>query len=449
MCLHKLLNLGRFTGVMMVVSVSAVAQEHPVYLLNLDDALRLAEKNNVKIIRSGIESEIGEEMVKETKEQRLPEIDFNSSYARVSNITEFTRGNFGNSKITPIIPQMYGSGLTGSVPLYKGGAINAAVRKSEIENKMTQLNYQKTIKDVHLEVASLYLGVYKLMETKKLIAENIEEEKKRLKEVQSLYRNGVVTKNEILRAELQIAEREQALLANKKETDIMLHEIRLMLQLPEEVHVEVDTTRLLSRLMYKERDYHGIAATGNEELLLSRQGEQLQHLNVRIARSGYYPQIRLFGSYAYKYPNYMFFPPDPYPYTFGQVGIDAVFSISGLYKNRTKVATAKKREEAARSEVQVKENEIEEKVFRNYTQYNELLDRFSVADKAEELAAENYRLVRLQYLNQLSLVTEMIDADNALLEARYNKVALRIDAAMKYYELLHASGISLTLNNNN
>lgn len=145
----------------------------------------------------------------------------------------------------------------------------------------------------------------------------------------------------------------------------------------------------------------------------------------------------------------MFFPPDPYPYTFGQVGVDMVFNISGLYKNRAKVATAKKREEAARSEVQVKENEIEEKVFRNYTQYNELLDRFPVAEKAEQLAKENYRLVRLQYLNQLSLVTEMIDADNALLEARYNKVALRIDAAMKYYELLYASGISLTLNNNN
>jgi hypothetical protein len=35
----------------------------------------------------------------------------------------------------------------------------------------------------------------------------------------------------------------------------------------------------------------------------------------------------------------------------------------------------------------------------------------------------------------------MVDADNALLQAKYNKIATRIDAEMKHYELLHTAGL--------
>lgn len=450
MCMHKLLNLSTCISISaLFAGTQVIAQEHPVYRLNLDDALGLAEKNNASIIKSGIETEISEEETKEAKELRLPDFDFNATYSRVSNITEFTSGNFSNKKITPIIPEMYGTVLSGSIPLFKGNAINNTIRKSEIENHTSQLYYSKTQKDVYLEIASLYLGAYKLLEAERLIKENIEEEKERLKEVITLHKNGVVTKNEIIRAELQLTEREQSLLTNKKDMAIVLHELKLALQLPEETEVEIDTTALLERTPYKERDYTALAKTGREELLISGNSEQLSLLDVKIAKSGYYPQIKLFGNYAYKYPNYMFFPPDPYPYTFGQIGIEAVFNISGLYKNKTKVALAKRREEAAKAETRVIQNEVEEQVFKNYTQYHEILDKFAVADKAEELALENYRLVKLQYLNQLSLITEMVDADNALLQAKYNKVAVRIDAAMKYYELLHASGISIAHSHTN
>ena len=82
---------------------------------------------------------------------------------------------------------------------------------------------------------------------------------------------------------------------------------------------------------------------------------------------------------------------------------------------------------------------MSDKVFKEYTQYHEILDRLPVTDKALELAEENYRIVKLKYLNQLVLITEMIDADNTLLEARFKKIATRIDAAMKYYELLHTA----------
>ena len=101
MCMHKLLNLSTCISISaLFAGTQVIAQEHPVYRLNLDDALGLAEKNNASIIKSGIETEISEEETKEAKELRLPDFDFNATYSRVSNITEFTSGNFSNKKIT-------------------------------------------------------------------------------------------------------------------------------------------------------------------------------------------------------------------------------------------------------------------------------------------------------------------------------------------------------------
>ena len=38
-------------------------------------------------------------------------------------------------------------------------------------------------------------------------------------------------------------------------------------------------------------------------------------------------------------------------------------------------------------------------------------------------------------------MTDMIDADNSLLEAQFNIISTKIDALMHYYELQYAAGL--------
>ena len=92
-------------------------------------------------------------------------------------------------------------------------------------------------------------------------------------------------------------------------------------------------------------------------------------------------------------------------------------------------------------QTEIVKDEIQDKLFKDHTQYQEILEKFVVVDKALDLANENYRIVKLKYLNQLVLITEMVDADNALLQAKYNKISTRLDAILKHYELLHTAGI--------
>lgn len=307
--------------------------------------------------------------------------------------------------------------------------------------KLLRFKKEKTQNDVELEVIANYLGIYKLMQLQKIIDENIKEEHNRLKEVQSLKKHGTVTKNEVLRAELQLSDRELSALNNSKNIQILLHNFKTLLQLPEVQEISIDTTASIDENGMDPYDFYMRHALENEEMRIASQEINIRKTELNLVKGNYYPKINFFGNYALSYPNYRFFPPDPYLYSLGQVGIEASFDLSSLYKNATKVRMANTKIEWQKVQAQLVKNKMQDELFKNHTQYQEVIEKFKVVDKALELADENYRIVKLKYLNQLVLITEMVDADNALLQAKYSKVATRIDAAMKHYELLHTAGL--------
>ncbi|MDN3671531.1 TolC family protein [Flavobacterium branchiarum] len=414
-------------------------QSNPI---SLQEAIKIAKENNKNILKSRIEIDISKENIKETKELRLPEIDFNTSYSRITNLTEFKSGFLKDKEVTHTIPEMYNVGTAIKVPLYVGNKINNAIKIAKQENAIALVKSEKTESDIELEVIATYLGIQKMMELQKIIEENIKEEQSRLKEVQSLKNHGTITKNEVLRAELQLSDRELNSLTNSKNIKIALNELKTILQLPEEEVIAIDeATSLNENAKLDDYSFYLSNTLQNEEMRIAYQEIEIKKTEVKLAKGNYYPKINFFGDYNFKYPNYMFFPPNPYLYSLGQVGIEASFSLSGLYKNKTKVHIANSKVELQKTQSEIVKNKVQDELFKNHTQYQEIVEKIVVVDKALELATENYRIVKLKYLNQLVLITEMVDADNALLQAKFNKIATRIDAEMKHYELLHTAGL--------
>ena len=420
---------------------SLEAQE--IHSVSLSEAVKLAKENNKKILRSQLETTLSEQNIKERRELRLPDIELNGEYSRITNITEFKGNGFLNGKeVTKAIPEIYQVNSAFKMPIYAGNKINNAIKIANQENEIAKIKTEKTENDIELEVVANYLAIYKMMELQKIFEENIKEEKSRLKEVQSLQKHGTVTKNEVLRAELQLSDRELNSLTNSKNIKIALHDLKTLIQLPENEDVAIDTTANIDEMNSLDPyDFYLEKAFQNEEMRMASQELNIKKTELKLAKGNYLPTVNFFGNYGFYYPNYKFFPPNPYLYTLGQIGIEAHFDISALYKNKTKVEQATTQIEWQKMQSEIIKDEIQDKLFKEHTQYQEILEKFVVVDKALDLANENYRIVKLKYLNQLVLITEMVDADNALLQAKYNKISTRLDAILKHYELLHTAGI--------
>ncbi|WP_456312785.1 TolC family protein [Pseudomonas shirazensis] len=418
-------------------------QAQEIHAVSLDEALQLAKENNKKILRSQLETTLSEQNIKERKELRLPDIELNGEYSRITNITEFKGNGFLNGKeVTKAIPEIYQVNSSFKMPIYAGNKINNAIKIANQESEIAKIKTEKTENDIELEVVANYLAIYKMMELQKIFEENIKEEKSRLKEVQSLQKHGTITKNEVIRAELQLSNRELNSLTNSKNIKIALHDLKTLIQLPETEEITIDATANMDELNGLDPyDFYLEKAFQNEEMRMASQELNIKKTELKLVKGNYLPTVNFFGNYGFYYPNYKFFPPNPYLYTLGQIGIEAHFDISALYKNKTKVQQASTEIEWQKMQSEIIKDEIQDKLFKEHTQYQEILEKFVVVDKALDLANENYRIVKLKYLNQLVLITEMVDADNALLQAKYNKISTRLDAILKHYELLHTAGI--------
>lgn len=410
--------------------------------ISLTEALKIAKENNRIILKSRIEEKISEENQKQAKQLRYPEVDLHGAYSKITNLTEFKNGFLQGASVTKTIPEIYDISSSFRMPIYEGDKINTLIKKARQENEISRLNVEKKENDIQLEVVAAFLEIYEMQELQKIINESIKEEQERLKEVKAFKAHGTVTKNEVLRAELQLADRELNALTNAKNIKIAHHNLKTLLQLPEEEEVLLDTSTIFENpTKLPDYNFYLEKTMNNEEMRIAGQELDIRKSELQLTKANYYPKISFFGNYNLRYPNYMFFPPSPYLYSLGQIGVEMTFSLSNLYKNKSRVQAANLKVAAQQTETEIIKDKMKDKIFANYLQYEEVLDKVPVTEKSLALATENYRIVKMKYLNQLVLITEMVDADNALLQAKFNKIAVKIDEVMKRYTLLHTAGI--------
>jgi outer membrane protein TolC len=76
-----------------------------------------------------------------------------------------------------------------------------------------------------------------------------------------------------------------------------------------------------------------------------------------------------------------------------------------------------------------------------YQNYLSSEKKIEVYAKAVEQANENYRIVKNKYDNSLVTTTDLLDADEAQLQAKLNHVFAQADAMVSYNKLLQTAGV--------
>lgn len=411
-------------------------------LLKLSKAIEIGLQNNKKLQISSIQNKLTELKEEDLKNEKLPNVNFHTGFGVRSNLRQYEDGLFSPSTKYKVPRVKYDFTLSANIPIYMGGKLNNEVDKASIETEIAQLSTRKNQRELRMQIITAYLQALHLQEQQKLISDKMREDSIVIKQTKTLKKNGLVTYNEVLRTELQLSNHKMSFTELENEIAILEHEVKTILAIPEKNEVHLDTQEL-----FTETDHIGLvdemileANEKNESLQIAKDDLTLKELDKKITKANVLPTISAGAEYGLNYPNMMFFPPQKYLNRIGMVGVNVSIPLSNFFKNKQKMQMADENISIAKLQIEDKQNQIKHDVFASNKRLEEAIEKIEIAEQAINQAKENYRIVKTKYINKLSLITELIDADNAFLEAESNLISLQINKQLKYYQLQYTLG---------
>ena len=440
--IFKFVKYQLLTLLLMLSGLSYAQNEIDYNQLKLSKAIEIGLQNNKKLQISALKTNIAELKEKDLKNEKLPDVDFHTGFNVLSNLRQFEDGVLKPSTKYAVPRVKYDFTLSAEIPIYLGGKLKNDEKKSEIETNISKLQVRKDERELRMQIITAYLQALHLQEQQKLISDKMREDSVVIKQTESLKKNGLVTYNEVLRTELQLSNHKMSFTELANEISIIEHQIKTILALPENQEMHIDTNDLFTN-----EEHLGLvdemileAMDQSESLKIAKDDLNLKEIDKKITKANTLPKITAGAEYGYNYPNFMFFPPEEYLYRFGSVGVNVSIPLSNFFKNKQKMQIADRNISIAKLEIAEKEEQIRHDVFAANKRLEESIDKIKIAEEAIGQAKENYRIVRTKYVNKLSLITELIDADNAYLEAQSNLISLQINKQLKYYQLQYVLG---------
>jgi outer membrane protein len=422
-------------------SLSAQTTDTTTLNLSLEEAIRHAKRSNKLIEVLKTEESATALDLRDAKMGVLPRVHTNATYQRYTKVTLYD-GVWGDPRSITKPPNANGGALAleSSFNLYAGGRQKAIIEDSKHKRELAAINTKEQEAGIGLQVALQYLEMIRFYFQAHLIRDQVTRARTRSRNINTFYANGKVTKSDVLRAEVQLSNVLLSETANRNDYQISNQKLNTLLNLDELTKIiPADTASLhlkdsvdLEKLL---NDYSGTYA-----LLKAQKHIELQTNRTKLTKSFNQPSITLFGGYGFNYPNTFIFPPVAQTISIGTIGVKATYDISSLYHNKDRVKSSRLRETALQQQKQWIEDNVQQEARALAIKYHEAINRMLVIKKSIEQAETNYNIQNTKYANQLTLLTDLLEADNLYQESRFNYIQANIAALTIYYRLRFVTG---------
>jgi outer membrane protein TolC len=216
-------------------------------ILKLDEAIHLALQNNQSIKIAKEKNIQAVTNLQEAKNRRLPDFNINSQFLHVNQPLIDLRVKLNNSgsssgSTAPDVNQVVLAQANIGLPLFNGNKINYSIQANEYLVKAAELDAIANKNELILNTIQAYTNLYKCATSLKLINENKIQATKRLKDIEQLYKNNIVSRNDLLKAQLQ--EQQVALQQLEVTSELELSKIsmNLLLGLASTSPIDIDST---------------------------------------------------------------------------------------------------------------------------------------------------------------------------------------------------------------
>jgi len=432
-CTVLLTTLGLLSGQILF------AQQTFEKVLTVEELFSLVKKNHPTLKTNQTDIAIAKQNVVIAKNQLLPQINTGLQATYLGDINIIDK-DFSTS--TRIGMPHFGNrfSVDATQIIWKGNFVRNGIKIQTLREQLATLSYELSEQNIKLLVVSYYLDLYKLNNQENVYRNNIDLAVRRLANINKFYAQGMVTRNDVIRGELQISNLQLALLTLKNDQDILNKQLTVALGLDEDFKIVPSSdllsgsTAILSKSQYQE------LAINHPSLLLAQKAIDIYDVSFKITRSEMLPSLSVFAGNNLQRPITTANPiVDMYSNSWN-VGLTLNLSIDALYKSPKKLQlNALEKSRAINQANEVNQN-IGISLNEAFIKYNEAITQNKTLKVNTNLTAENYRIMESKYNNQLAILLDLIDASNSKIDSELELANSEINTIFAYYKLLREAG---------
>ena len=432
----------------------ANAQE--VKTLTLKDAITFALENKADAKKAKLQVENSNYQIEEVRSRALPQISANGSLTHnpilQTNVIDGSAFGAPGTTIQAAFGQKWTStaGVTLNQALYDQ-SVFIGLKAAKSTKEFYQINEQLTEEQVIERVANAYYQVYVTRQNLNVIDNNLKNTGKVKDIIKGQFDNGLAKKIDLDRILVRISnintQRQQILNA----INLQENALKFYIGMPIETKIVIPQTEFeVTATAFTAQKPE---ATSRTEYLLLKKNEQLLEYQKKSVQAANYPILSLTGSYNYlgQGPEVPWFkkPVDGvYWSDYAAVGLNLHVPIFTGFGTRAKVRQAENKLQSVRVDLEETKLALDLEYENAKTQIDNSIISINNQKENSKLAQEVYSNTNNNYIQGLASLTDLLEAENALVEAQNNYTTALLDYKLAEIQLIKSKGELKTLTNN-
>ena len=430
----------KYKCLILVLLLPAVLQAQSLKILTLQKAIELgiANSKNLKLSQNKIDEAIAKLAV--VRDNALPSASASFLYNHAEIPTNTLTIGGGNPIHLPSKADAFVGTAAIQEVIYGGGKLKYAQESTKLLTDVARLDADKNKEEVSYVIINTYFSLFKVMQSKKVVAQNLEAIASQLKQAQRFFEQGIVTKNDVLRFQLQQANVSLTDLDIENNRKIISYNLAILLGLPEDTEVEISESDLPLLTLETLNSYSSTAFANRQELQVLDLQNKAADYNIKTIKANTKPTVFVGANLYYINPSGSFIPPIAQFIMPVTIGATVSWNVASLWTNKNKIATAKIQQQEINLQKTILSDNVKTELNRNYQNYQLAIKRITVLETSIAQATENDRLLESKYKNKIASATDRIDAETLLYQAKINLELAKADAKLAYYTLLKSTG---------
>ena len=339
-----------------------------------------------------------------------------------------------------------------SIPLFTGLQIPNSIALSKLNLKAATEDLGKAKEDISLQVASYFLQVLFNEELSKIARNQVALSQEQLDRKVAFFKNGKASEAEVLEAKSRLAQDQLSLVQAENNHQLGLLDLSQLLELPspEGFQINVPDIDNFSVHLTLPEEVYAQAMMNKPAIKAAQYRLQGAEKSIKIAQSGYYPQLSFGAGIGTNYYHLSGIENAPFSTQWDQnMNKYLQFSLSipifNRFQTRNRVKSARIQHTALSWQLEESKKALYKEIQQAY--YNALAaeSKYKSSQSASESAEASFQLMSEKYANGKASATEYNEMRTAWIKALSDGVQAKYEFIYRSKILDFYKGVPLTL----